>query len=301
MSLAVAFSGQGSQYVGMGDGVLDSFPVAQRTWEEADEALGDSISGLVRAGPSETLTLTENAQPAILAYSVALLRVLQSERPDFVPTMAAGHSLGEYSALVCAGALDFPDALRLVRARGRAMQAAVPPGQGGMVAVAGLSPEVVQELCGDQLDVAAINSPVQAVVAGPLSCLSDFEERAMAKGARRCVFLKVSAPFHSRMLRGAEAPLRQALSTVALQPPRIPVFQNVTAAANSDLAAIRENLVAQVSRTVRWSDCVFSMKEAGATSFVELGPGRTLAGLIKKCDRSLKVRFTDRSGFLEQF
>ena len=301
MSLAVAFSGQGSQYVGMGDGVLDSFPVAQRTWEEADEALGDSISGLVRAGPSETLTLTENAQPAILAYSVALLRVLQSERPDFVPTMAAGHSLGEYSALVCAGALDFPDALRLVRARGRAMQAAVPPGQGGMVAVAGLSPEVVQEVCGDQLDVAAINSPVQAVVAGPLSCLSDFEERAMAKGARRCVFLKVSAPFHSRMLRGAEAPLRQALSTVALQSPRIPVFQNVTAAANSDLAAIRENLVAQVSRTVRWSDCVFSMKEAGATSFVELGPGRTLAGLIKKCDRSLKVRFTDRSGFLEQF
>ena len=301
MSLAVAFSGQGSQYVGMGDGVLDSFPVAQRTWEEADEALGDSISGLVRAGPSETLTLTENAQPAILAYSVALLRVLQSERPDFVPTMAAGHSLGEYSALVCAGALEFPAALRLVRARGRAMQAAVPPGQGGMVAVAGLSPEVVQELCGDQLDVAAINSPVQAVVAGPLSCLSDFEERAMAKGARRCVFLKVSAPFHSRMLRGAEAPLRQALSTVALQSPRIPVFQNVTAAANSDLAAIRENLVAQVSRTVRWSDCVFSMKEAGATSFVELGPGRTLAGLIKKCDRSLKVRFTDRSGFLEQF
>ena len=301
MSLAVAFSGQGSQYVGMGDGVLDSFPVAQRTWEEADEALGDSISGLVRAGPSETLTLTENAQPAILAYSVALLRVLQSERPDFVPTMAAGHSLGEYSALVCAGALEFPDALRLVRARGRAMQAAVPPGQGGMVAVAGLSPEVVQELCGDQLDVAAINSPVQAVVAGPLSCLSDFEDRAMAKGARRCVFLKVSAPFHSRMLRGAEAPLREALSTVALQSPRIPVFQNVTAAANSDLAVIRENLVAQVSRTVRWSDCVFSMKEEGATSFVELGPGRTLAGLIKKCDRSLKVRFTDRSGFLEQF
>lgn len=301
MSVAIAFSGQGSQYVGMGHGVVDSHPVAIQTWEEADEALGFSLSRLVAEGPSERLTLTENAQPAILAYSIALFRVLCTERPQVEPEMAAGHSLGEYSALVASGALDFEDALRLVRLRGQAMQAAVPAGVGGMLAVAGLSPEVVRELCGEGLDVAALNSPVQAVVAGPLSLMEPFEQRAAEAGARRCVRLDVSAPFHSRMLKPAEEPLRAALQNVEIRAPRIPVIQNVTAASSSDPEVIRASLVAQVSHTVRWVDCIRAMREQGADDFVEFGPGRTLTGLIKKFDRSLRVRFTDRSGFLELF
>lgn len=301
MSLAIAFSGQGSQYVGMGHGVVDAHPLAHQTWKEADEALGFSLSGLVASGPAEKLTLTEHAQPAILAYSIALFRVLTTERPQLQPAIAAGHSLGEYSALVASGALAFEDALRLVRLRGQVMQAAVPAGVGGMLAVAGLSPAIVRDLCGEELDVAALNSPVQAVVAGPLSLLPDFESRALEAGARRCIALDVSAPFHSRMLKAAEAPLRSALQDVTVASPRIPVIQNVTAEASSDPEVIRHNLVAQVSQTVRWVDCVRAMKDQGADRFVELGPGRALTGLIKKFDRSLKVRFTDRSGFLEQF
>ena len=301
MSVAIAFSGQGSQYVGMGQGVVDSHPLAIQTWKEADEALGFSLSRLVGEGPSEKLTLTENAQPAILAYSIALFRVLSSERPELQPSMAAGHSLGEYSALVAADALSFDDALRLVRLRGQAMQAAVPAGVGGMLAVSGLAPEVVRELCGDSLDVAALNSPVQAVVAGPVELLGHFEQSAIAAGARRCLALQVSAPFHSRMLKPAEEPLREALKEVTLHRPRIPVIQNVTASSSLEPSEIRANLVAQVSHTVRWLNCVETMRERGAAQFIELGPGRTLTGLIKKIDRSLKVRFTDRSGFLEQF
>ena len=301
MKVAIAFSGQGSQYVGMGHGVVDSHPLAVQTWAEADEALGFSISRLVAEGPSESLTLTENAQPAILAYSIALYRVLTAERPEFQPTLAAGHSLGEYSALVAANSLGFSDALRVVRLRGQAMQAAVPAGVGGMLAVSGLSPDVVRELCGDDLDVAALNSPVQAVVAGPLDLLGPLEERAVAAGARRCVALEVSAPFHSRLLKPAEAPLRNALDAVEIRPPEFPVFQNVSASASTQPDEIRANLVAQVSQTVRWVDCVSAMREQGAQDFVEFGPGRALTGLIKKLDRSLKVRFTDRSGFLEQF
>lgn len=301
MKVAIAFSGQGSQYVGMGHGVVDSHPLAVQTWAEADEALGFSLSRLVAEGPSESLTLTENAQPAILAYSIALYRVLTAERPDFQPALAAGHSLGEYSALVAANSLGFSDALRVVRLRGQAMQAAVPAGVGGMLAVSGLSPDVVRELCGDDLDVAALNSPVQAVVAGPLDLLGPLEERAVAAGARRCVALEVSAPFHSRLLKPAEEPLRKALDSVEIRAPEFPVFQNVSASASTQPEEIRANLVAQVSQTVRWVDCVSAMREQGAQDFVEFGPGRALTGLIKKLDRSLKVRFTDRSGFLEQF
>ena len=285
----------------MGHGVVDSHPLAVQTWAEADEALGFSLSRLVAEGPSESLTLTENAQPAILAYSIALYRVLTAERPEFQPTLAAGHSLGEYSALVAANSLGFSDALRVVRLRGQAMQAAVPAGVGGMLAVSGLSPDVVRELCGDDLDVAALNSPVQAVVAGPLDLLGPLEERAVAAGARRCVALEVSAPFHSRLLKPAEEPLRKALDAVEIRAPEFPVFQNVSASASTQPEEIRANLVAQVSQTVRWVDCVSAMREQGAQDFVEFGPGRALTGLIKKLDRSLKVRFTDRSGFLEQF
>jgi len=305
MSFAFVFSGQGSQYVGMGIGVVDSHTLWKPHWEEVDDALGFGLSRLILEGPEEKLTLTEYAQPAILAYSILLLRVLREERPDLCATIAAGHSLGEYSALVAAESLSFPDALRLVRTRGQAMQAAVAPGVGGMLAVMGLSESVLQRLCTEvgegQLEVAALNSPVQSVVAGPVALLEAFSEKALSAGARRCQALKVSAPFHTQMLKPAGERLREALSEVSIQSPRFPVVQNVDGEAVADPAMIREKLVEQVSRTVRWVDCVATIQSVGCERFIEFGPGRALNGLIKKCDRSLKTSFTDRSAFLEQF
>jgi [acyl-carrier-protein] S-malonyltransferase len=306
MKTAFVFSGQGSQYVGMGQGVILDHPVSQSTWIEADEALGFSLSVLVNEGPESRLTLTENAQPAILAYAIALFRVLQFERPDLVPAMAAGHSLGEYSALVAAGSLDFSDALRLVRLRGQAMQEAVAPGLGGMLAVMGLSVEELSALCGStsgeqSVRIAAFNSPVQSVVAGPLKALALFQERAQEAGARHCVFLKVSAPFHTPALSVAGDRLRQAFTEIEIKAPSFPVFQNVDALSQDQPDKIVDNLVDQVSVPVQWVDCVAAMHTAGATRFVELGPGRTLTGLVKKWNRKLEVRFTDRSGFWEQF
>ena len=301
MATAFVFSGQGSQYVGMGRGVVDAHSVAHACWEEADDALGFSLSGLVAQGPEDVLTLTENAQPAILAYSIVLYRVLQAEKPHVVPVAAAGHSLGEYSALVAAESLGFSDALRLVRLRGQAMQQAVPAGVGGMVAVTGLDPEVVRGLCTDGVELAAQNSPKQCVVAGPVASLDAFQQRAAEAGARRCMALKVSAPFHSSALSPAGERLRVALAEVKIRAPRYPVIQNVSASPESDPDQIRENLVKQVSQTVRWTDCVDRMRELGVRDFVELGPGRILSGLIKKCDRKLSTRFCDRSAFLEQF
>ena len=301
MATAFVFSGQGSQYVGMGRGVVDAHSVAHACWEEADDSLGFSLSGLVAQGPEDVLTLTENAQPAILAYSIVLYRVLQAEKPHVVPVAAAGHSLGEYSALVAAESLGFSDALRLVRLRGQAMQQAVPAGVGGMVAVTGLDPEVVRGLCTDGVELAAQNSPKQCVVAGPVASLDAFQQRAAEAGARRCMALKVSAPFHSSALSPAGERLRVALAEVKIRAPRYPVIQNVSASPESDPDQIRENLVKQVSQTVRWTDCVDRMRELGVRDFVELGPGRILSGLIKKCDRKLSTRFCDRSAFLEQF
>jgi len=289
----------------MGHGVVDGHPLAKQTWVEADEALGFSLSSLVVSGPDAALTLTENAQPAILAYSTALFRVLQAERPGCVPTMAAGHSLGEYSALVAADSLDFADALRLVRLRGQAMQEAVPSGEGGMLAVTGLSAERLLEICEEfeqaRVEVAAFNSPVQSVVAGPLAALEEFRVRAEKEGARRCTFLNVSAPFHTSMLSKAGERLGVALESLVLREPRFPVFQNTDAGATCEPERIKEKLVQQVSVAVRWVECVQAMQKRGAEDFVEIGPGRSLTGLIKKCDRTLRVRFTDRSAFLEQF
>ena len=305
MSFAFVFSGQGSQYVGMGVGVVDSHALWKPHWEEVDDALGFGLSQLIQEGPEEKLTLTEYAQPAILAYSILLLRVLQAERPDVVVTIAAGHSLGEYSALVAAESLAFADALRLVRTRGQAMQDAVAPGVGGMLAVIGLSESVLEDLCaevgGGMVELAALNSPVQSVVAGPVDLLDVFSEKASHAGARRCQALKVSAPFHTQMLKPAGERLREALAEVTIHPPRFPVVQNVDGQAVNDPNLIRDKLVEQVSRAVRWVDCVETIKSMGCDRFVEFGPGRALNGLIKKCDRSLKTSFTDRSAFLEQF
>ena len=309
MKTAFVFSGQGSQYVGMGHGVLDGHAIARETFEEADEALGFSLSSLVREGPESELTLTENAQPAILVYSIALLRVLGEERPEICASVAAGHSLGEFSALVAAGSLEFADAVRLVRLRGQAMRESVAPGLGGMLAVMGLSRETLTGLCeatnvgseGSTVSIAAFNSPVQSVVAGPITALEKFQESAELAGARHCVQLKVSAPFHTLALKGAGDRLREALSICVLKTPLFPVFQNVNAVGSFEPAEIIENLVRQVSEPVQWVGCVSAMHAVGARRFVEVGPGRTLTGLIKKWDRKLEVRFTDRSAFWEQF
>jgi [acyl-carrier-protein] S-malonyltransferase len=302
MADGFVFSGQGSQYVGMG--VSLDHPAARKTFEGADEALGEDLSTLIREGPIETLTLTENAQPAILAHSVALLRVLAEVHPQIQPVVAAGHSLGEYSALVAAGSLEFQDAVRLVRLRGRAMQAAVPAGVGGMAAIMGLDVPTLEGLCrdvaqGEVLEVAGHNSRVQVVVAGHLGALERLMNAAREAGARQCAALQVSAPFHCSLLAPAGEVLSEALEDVDIKPPRFPVFQNATAAASDDPVAIRRALVDQVSCPVRWVECVEAMQAAGVQRFLEFGPGRTLSGLIKRVDRSLETLALDRTGTME--
>jgi [acyl-carrier-protein] S-malonyltransferase len=302
MADGFVFSGQGSQYVGMG--VSLDHPAARQVFAEADEALGEDLTALLREGPIETLTLTENAQPAILAHSVALLRVLAEVHPQVQPEVAAGHSLGEYSALVAAGSLQFDDAVRLVRLRGQAMQAAVPAGVGGMAAIMGLDAPALEALCqvaaqDEVVEVAGHNSPIQVVVAGHLGALERVMEAARGAGARHCAALQVSAPFHCSLLAPAGEVLSEALDSVDIQPPHFPVFQNATAAASDDPVAIRRALVDQVSSPVRWVECVEAMTATGVRRFLEFGPGRTLTGLIKRMDRSLETLALDRTGTME--
>lgn len=308
LSTALIFPGQGSQYVGMCAGLVGEHPAGRAALEEADAVLGGGFGALMRGGPIETLTLTENAQPAILAVSVAWLRVLEAERPALRPAMAAGHSLGEYSALVAAGSLGYADALRLVRLRGRAMQAAVPAGEGSMAAVRGLDAPACEAACaatraampGRVVEVAAINCPGQIVLAGHVDALDAALVRAEAAGARAARRLKVSAPFHSSLLTPAGEVLAEALAEVELRAPAWPVYQNVTGLPVADPAAIRENLVAQVSRVVLWQSSVLGMRRAGAERFIEVGPGRALAGLNRKIDRAAEVHALDRAGALEK-
>jgi [acyl-carrier-protein] S-malonyltransferase len=285
-------------------GVQLDHPAARRTFAEADEALGEDLSALLREGPIEALTLTENAQPAILAHSVALFRMLGELHPQIQPEAAAGHSLGEYSALVAAGSLEFQDAVRLVRLRGQAMQAAVPAGVGGMAAIMGLDAPALEELCQEAardevVEVAGHNSRIQVVVAGHLGALERLMDAALEAGARQCAALQVSAPFHCSLLAPAGEVLAEALESVDIQAPRFPVFQNATALASDDPAVIRRALVDQVSNPVRWVECVEAMQAAGVQRFLEFGPGRTLSGLIKRVDRSLETHALDRTGTME--
>jgi [acyl-carrier-protein] S-malonyltransferase len=284
MRVAFVFPGQGSQSVGM-DAGLDP-----ATFAEADDALGYALSDVIRNGPAERLAETEVTQPALLTASVAMARALASTRPDLVPSFAAGHSLGEYGALVVAGALDFADALRLVRLRGRAMQEAVPLGVGTMAAIMGMEPEEVEAVCavhagGEVVELAGINCPGQLVIAGHVGAVDRVVE-AVGSGARR---LAVSAPFHCSLLGPAARRLEEALAEVPLRHPRIPVIHNVDAAVADDVAGIRRRLVEQVVRPVRWTACVATLRTLGATRLVEIGPGRTLAGLGKRIDRAFPV------------
>ena len=281
---AFIFPGQGSQSVGMGRALAEASAVARAVFEEVDDALGQNLSRLMAEGPIEDLTLTENAQPAIMANAVATLRVsgIALDKADFV----AGHSLGEYSALCAAEALDLATTARLLKLRGRAMQAAVPVGQGAMAALLGLGLEAAQEVAaeaaqGEVCTVANDNDPGQVVVSGHKAAVERSLEIAKAKGAKRALLLPVSAPFHCPLMQPAADAMAEALAGADLRPPLVPVYANVTAAPATDPAEIRRLLVEQVTGMVRWRESVAAMAEAGVTHFVEFG-GKVLSPMVKR-------------------
>jgi [acyl-carrier-protein] S-malonyltransferase len=303
--IAFLFPGQGSQAVGMGRDLAQNYAVAAETFAEADQALGFPISKLCFEGPEEELRLTENTQPAIMTVSVAAWRVLASQGVE--PVIAAGHSLGEWSAHVAAGTLSFADAVRAVKARGRAMQQAVPPGQGAMAAVLQLDPAQVAEACAEAeaetgLTVAAanLNSPGQTVISGALAAVEKASVLCKAKGARRAVMLPVSAPFHCALMRPAQEEVARVLNETALGDPRIPVAANVTGSLVTTADAAREALIRQVTGAVRWVDCMLALIQAGPQVFVEVGPGKVLSGLMKQIDPAQKALNVEDSASLEK-
>jgi len=298
------FPGQGSQAVGMGRGLAEQFPVAARTFAEADEALGFSLSHLIFEGPEEDLRLTENTQPAILTVSVAAFRVLAEH--GIKPSLAAGHSLGEWSAHVAAGTMGFADAVRAVKARGKAMQTAVPAGQGAMAAILFLDPGVVGEVCeqaaaetGLTVSAANLNSPMQTVISGALAAVERASVLAKEKGARRAVMLPVSAPFHCTLMQPAQDEVAHVLAGIPLADPAFPVAANVTGRLLTDFDAAQDALIRQVTGTVRWVDCVHSLIAAGASLFVEVGPGKVLCGLLKQIDSTQKSLNVEDAASLE--
>jgi [acyl-carrier-protein] S-malonyltransferase len=303
--IAFLFPGQGSQAVGMGRELAERFPIAARTFAEADEALGFSLSKLCFEGPEENLRLTENTQPAIMTVSVAAARVLAEL--GIHPMLAAGHSLGEWAAHVIAGTLSFADAVRSVKARGRAMQIAVPAGQGAMAAVLQLDAVQVAEACveaaaetGQVVQAANLNSPGQTVISGAVAAVEKATALAKSKGARRTVMLPVSAPFHCALMQPAQEEVARVLGALQLADPRVPVAANVTGGMATTAADARDVLTRQVTGAVRWVDCVQSLKAAGADLYIEVGPGKVLCGLLKQIDGTLKTANVEDAASLEK-
>ena len=289
----------------MGRELADRFPVAAETFAEADEALGFSLSKLCFEGPEADLRLTENTQPAIMTVSVAVARVLAEN--GVAPALAAGHSLGEWSAHVAAGTFSFDDAARSVKARGKAMQLAVPAGQGAMAAVLSLDAALVAEACAEAaaetglvVQAANLNSPGQTVISGALAAVEKASALAKAKGARRAVMLPVSAPFHCALMQPAQDEVARVLGGLALSDPQIPVAANVTGGLVTTAAAASDALIHQVTGAVRWVDCVQALKAAGSELFIEVGPGKVLCGLLKQIDPALKTLNVEDAASLEK-
>ncbi len=292
MTIAFTFPGQGSQSVGMGKALADAFPDARAVFEEVDEALGQKLSDVMWNGPDDALMLTANAQPALMAVSLATMRVLEARGFDLAASVSyvAGHSLGEYSALAAAGSLDVGTAARLLRVRGDAMQNAVPVGQGAMAALLGLDFDVAVEVArdaaqGEVCQAANDNAPGQVVVSGHLAAVERAIEIAKAKGARRAVMLPVSAPFHCALMAPAADAMAEALAGANISAPAVPLVANVLAAPITDPSEIRGRLVEQVTGTVRWRESVTWLAQNGVDTFVEIGTGKVLTGMVKRIAR----------------
>jgi [acyl-carrier-protein] S-malonyltransferase len=289
MSIGFVFPGQGSQQVGMGRGLAESFAAAREVFDEVDDTLGQKLSVLMWEGPEDELTLTENAQPALMAVSLAVARVLMAEHGIAITTAAyvAGHSLGEYSALAAAGTFELADAARLLKLRGQAMQRATPVGTGAMAALLGLDFDTASAIAreaaaGEICQPANDNAPGQVVVSGHRAAVERAIALAKTRGARRAMLLSVSAPFHCTLMQPAAEVMSEALERVEMQPPMVPLVANVTAGPLKDPAKIRASLVRQVTGTVRWRECVSFMAGGGVSFFAELGSGKVLSGLARR-------------------
>jgi [acyl-carrier-protein] S-malonyltransferase len=295
MTRAFVFPGQGSQAIGMGKGLYDAFPAARAVFQEVDDALSDNLTRLIFEGPIEQLTLTENAQPALMATSLAIVRVLENEGGVNLAKAAAyiaGHSLGEYSALAAAGSLNLAEAAQLLRRRGEAMQAAVPVGEGAMAAILGLDLDAVAAVAKDAAEdgvceVANDNAPGQVVLSGDSAAIERAAVLAKERGAKRAMPLPVSAPFHCSMLAPAATVMAEALDQVTLAAPRPAWVANVTAKAENEPARMRTLLVEQVTSTVRWRETVLYMKANGVDTLIELGAGKVLSGMVRRIDREV--------------